>query len=120
MIARLIIGILFIVFASVQYNDPDPWLWIVAYGIVGIVILISIKKDIPKPILWGLLLVFTISTAWYVPKMMSWIDDGMPSIVGEMQASTPHIEWMREFLGLVLCVAALFWMNKTSAIEKLN
>lgn len=113
MISRIIIGLLFIVFAVVQYNDPDPWIWIIAYALVGIITLFSIKKQLPKPLILGLLIIFAISAAWYVPKMMSWIDDGMPSIIGEMKAATPHIEWMREFLGLLLCVITLFWLNKS-------
>lgn len=117
MVARIIIGILFLVFAAVQYNDPDPLIWIMAYGLVGFVCIWETNYNIPKPILFGLTIVFAISAAWYLPLIMSWVKDGMPSIIGEMKAATPHIEWMREFLGLMLCTVALFWLSKSSTLS---
>ncbi len=114
MIARLILGILFIAFAAVQYNDPDPWIWILVYSVVGVICLWNVRHAITKPIILGLTIIFAIATTWYVPMMMDWINDGMPSIIGEMKATTPHIEWMREFLGLFLCVITLFWLSKSS------
>jgi len=112
MTARIIIGILFIVFAAVQYNDPDPWLWIVAYSLIGLISIVSAFKVIPKLVYLLLIIVFAAATAYYIPLMMDWVNKGMPSIVGEMQATTPHIEWMREFLGLVLCLGTIVWLNR--------
>ena len=120
MVARVIIGVLFIVFAAVQYNDPDPWIWIIAYALVGIICLSAIKYTIPKPLIFGLILLFTIATACYVPLIMNWISDGMPSILGEMKAATPHIEWMREFLGLLLSTITLFWISKSGQSKRSN
>ena len=114
MIARIVIGVLFLVFAVVQYNDPDPWIWILAYGLVGVVCLWDIKYTISKRIIMGLTILFAIASAWYVPLIMNWFKDGMPSIVGEMKATTPHIEWMREFLGLLLCTITLYWIGKSN------
>jgi len=114
MVPRIIIGILFLVFAAVQYNDPDPWIWIMAYSLVGLICLWNINHSIVKPVLLGITTMFAISAAWYLPLMMSWVIDGMPSIIGEMKAATPHIEWMREFLGLMLCTFTLFWLSKSN------
>jgi len=113
MAARIIIGILFIVFAIVQYNDPDPWLWIILYSIVGLTSIASVFKSIPKPLYLIMILALVAATAYYIPLMMDWVSSGMPSIVGEMKASTPHIEWMREFLGLVLCLIVMVWLNRS-------
>lgn len=118
MIARIIIGILFLVFAAVQMNDPDPWLWIIAYSIVGLIAIVSSFKVLPKPIYLILIIIFAVSSAYYVPLMMEWVRDGMPSIVGEMKATTPHIEWMREFLGLILCLGSMVWLNRNSDFQK--
>jgi hypothetical protein len=43
------------------------------------------------------------------PAFAQWISNGMPSIVDEMQASSPHIEYVREFLGLILCLIVLIF-----------
>ena len=39
--------------------------------------------------------------------MVEWARLGFPTIVGEMHASSPHIEVVREFLGLFIAVIAL-------------
>jgi len=114
MITRIIIGILFIVFAVVQYNDPDPWLWILTYGVVGLVAIVSAFKVIPKPVYLVLIIILVAAIAYYVPLMMDWVSSGMPSIVGEMKAASPHVEWMREFLGLALCLMAIVWLNRNA------
>jgi len=114
MIIKLIIGILFLVFAGVQYNDPDPWLWILAYSSIGILTIYSAFRTTPTLVLNILIVVFILLSAFYIPRMMEWIGDGMPSIVGEMKASTPHIEWMREFLGLLLSTITLIWLRRSS------
>jgi len=114
MATRIILGFLFIVFAIVQYNDPDPWLWIVTYSVVGLIAIVSAFKTIPKPLYLILIVALVVATAYYIPLMMDWVSSGMPSIVGEMKAATPHIEWMREFLGLVLCLMTMVWLNRNT------
>lgn len=32
-----VFGALFVVSALVQYNDPDPWIWIIIYGLAALV-----------------------------------------------------------------------------------
>ncbi|MBT8220858.1 MAG: transmembrane 220 family protein [Bacteroidia bacterium] len=110
MMARIIIGILFIAFAVVQFNDPDPWLWIAAYGIVGFMYLVSAKKPISRAVILLLILAFGIVAVLYIPNVINWVNEDMPSIVGEMKATSPHIEWMREFLGLTICLLGLGWL----------
>ncbi|MEL6134796.1 MAG: transmembrane 220 family protein, partial [Bacteroidota bacterium] len=55
-----------------------------------------------------------IGLGFYVPEVFEWVQAGMPSITGKMKAESQYIEWMREFLGLFLCVAAVFyvWMQQ--------
>jgi Transmembrane family 220, helix len=43
------------------------------------------------------------------PTFAQWISEGMPSIVGEMKAATPHIELAREYLGLCVCLGVLIF-----------
>ncbi|MBT8218522.1 MAG: transmembrane 220 family protein, partial [Bacteroidia bacterium] len=67
MLSRIIIGILFILFALVQYNDPDPWLWIAAYGVVGFMYWVSVKKPISRAVILLLILAFGIVAVLYIP-----------------------------------------------------
>ena len=117
MIARIITGILLLVFAFVQYNDPDPWLWILAYSLVGALSIWSAWKAVSPLILYGLIIIFAITAAWYVPNIMQWVSEGMPSIIGSMKASSPYIEWTR-VLGLILCLTILYWLSRSKYVPK--
>ena len=106
-IAKYIFSFLFLLFALVQYNDIDWYLWMPVYTIVSILIFISIKKRVPKNILW---LCFFILLLWLIiliPDLLKWISDGLPNIAGTMQASNPEIELMREFFGVLICLIAI-------------
>jgi hypothetical protein len=52
-----------------------------------------------------------------VPGMVDWFNSGMPSITAEMQATAPHIEVVREFLGLLITVLALVRLTFSTARE---
>ncbi|MCB0376014.1 MAG: transmembrane 220 family protein [Sinomicrobium sp.] len=106
---HIIVTILFLLFAAVQYNDPDGWKWILIYlfvaGIVGFGTVGRRDKTV-------ILAAIGISGIWMltlIPDFIHWIQMGMPTIVGHMKAEAPHIELTREFLGLVIILAALWW-----------
>jgi hypothetical protein len=110
-IFNLILAVFFLLFAAVQFNDaPDDILfWVVVYGGIGI---ISGFAAFNMYNMWSILLglaavVFELFRKF--PTFAQWIGDGMPSIVGEMQASTPHIELAREYLGLLLSLSVLIF-----------
>ena len=108
---NLILGIVFLLFAAVQLNDDqdDMMFWILVYGGVGIISLFgAFKKYQVLTIVLGLAVVlFEIFRKF--PTFAKWIGDGMPSIVEEMQASTPHVEMVREYLGLCICFVVLVY-----------
>jgi hypothetical protein len=56
----------------------------------------------------GLLaLSFSVWLCTLIPGVIDWMNLGMPSITDEMHATAPHIEVVREFLGLMIAVSAL-------------
>lgn len=97
----------FFLFAGVQYNDPDPIPWMLTYAAVGTLCLLAGLGGHFPWLSLGLAILLSLWMAFYVPGVIAWFAQGMPSIVGAMKAGTPYIEDMREFLGLLLCVAAL-------------
>lgn len=108
-IFNLVLAALFFLFAAVQFNDaPDDIIfWVMIYGGVG---LVSVLAAFDRYNMWVILLglaatVFELFRKF--PAFAQWCAQGMPSIVGEMQASSPYIELVREFLGLVLCFLVL-------------
>lgn len=104
---NIALAILFFLFAAVQFNDPDPLVWVLVYSAVGTLCLLAALKGYFQ---WLTLALATAVLIWLLmllPGIVSWIRMGMPTIVGAMIAEAPHIEVVREFLGLLLALLAL-------------
>ena len=108
-IINIVLSILFTLFAIVQWNDPDPLKWIILYGAVAILSALAAFNRYYRYFILALLLVCAIGLILLIPEVITWVNNGMPTIAGSMQAESPHIELMREFFGLVLCALALGW-----------
>ena len=109
---RFLTSGMFVLFALVQYNDPDSITWILIYSITAVQPIISWKKFYKKQIDIVLILIFTILILSYIPNLIGWIREGMPSIVSEMKATETYIEHVREALGLLICLVSLIIWRK--------
>ena len=107
-----ILAALFILFAVVQYNDADFFIWMPVYLVVGLVILLFDHGIYNMRVLQLLLLAYIIAMITYYPDVMSWIREGTPSITGSMKAESPFIEFIREFFGLLLCAITLGYYTR--------
>ena len=110
----LIFAITFFLFAALQYNDPDPWVWICVYGFVAIASLLQWMGKISDKILLLLTVGFFAATLSYGPEIITWAQKGFPNIAGEMKTESPHIELVRETLGLAIACASLFYLYRIS------
>lgn len=111
---NLILCALFVLFALVQYNDPDPYLWAPIYLFVAAVCGYAAFGKYNRPITLIGTVILGIYTLTYVPDFIDWIKMGMPNIVETMKAEKPYVELTREFGGLVICMLALLWELKNS------
>ena len=113
---------LFLLFAIVQWNDPDPLIWMIFYGVMSLIyILLALGKKFAFYLSVLMLTVSVVYMGFILPEIIKWIKDGMPSIVQSMKATIPSIEYTREFLGLLLCIIACVWVirvHKTTIINK--
>jgi len=116
-----IISGLFLGFAIVQWNDPDPVIWMIFYGVMSLIyILLALGKRFAFYLSVLMLITCIINMGFILPEIIKWIKDGMPSIVQSMKATIPSIEYTREFLGLLLCLIACIWVirvHKTTIIN---
>ena len=113
-IINIILAVLFILFAIVQYNDPDPYRWIAFYGLVGLVSIFAIFGQYRRWVILAGLAIFIIEFVRLMPEFINWINMGAPKITGTMKTEEPHIELTREFLGLLICILALgyhYWQS---------
>ena len=110
-IFNLILAVIFLLFALVQLNDApgDVLFWFLMYSFVAVVSAFAAFK---KYNMWIILLglaVVVYELFRKFPTIAQWFGDGMPSIVGEMNASSPYVELAREYLGLWLCLFILIF-----------
>jgi hypothetical protein len=108
-IVNLILALLFILFAAVQYNDPDPWGWAALYLYVALVCGLAAFGRAKSYLAIVGLAICGIWMLTLLPDFIHWIQMGAPTIVATMKAEAPHIELTREFLGLLVCVVVFGW-----------
>jgi hypothetical protein len=111
-IFNIIFCIVFILFAIVQYNDPDPYLWIPIYLYPALLCYLNFaEKPFSKMAYWAGFLIFG---AYAIYKMfdtngiIDWIQfHNASNIASTMKAEKPWIEESREFFGLVIILIVL-------------
>ncbi|MFT4668091.1 MAG: putative membrane protein, partial [Gammaproteobacteria bacterium] len=84
-ITNIILGILFAIFAAVQYNDPDSWNWILLYLFVAVVSFAAAKGRYHKGLLMVAMAGVLAWMAFLLPGFIEWLQSGMPTIVDEMK-----------------------------------
>jgi hypothetical protein len=110
-ILNTIFGLMFLAFTVVQFNDPDPILWIAIYGAMVMVSVMAFFNRYFKMLLLGLAIAYLIYAALLFPSAMVWLKSADRSLlfddIAKMQY--PYIEETREFLGLVICILVLIF-----------
>ena len=98
-----------ILFLGLQWNDPDPYLWMPIYGFVAYVCGMAAVEKYNKTLILIGLSILGFYTLTYIPAFMDWINRGMPNIVETMKADKLYIELTREFGGLIICDLVLIF-----------
>lgn len=121
-IFNIIFIIIFIIFAALQYNDPDPYIWMPIYLYAAFLCYKAFKKEY-NPMLYMIgLSAFTLYGLFlFFDKtgVIDWIKEHhSENIVQTMKAETPWIEETREFFGLVIVIGVLIinmiWLRSKS------
>ena len=97
---------LFVVFALLQINDPDPYLWIPIYGYVALVCFLNARGKYDAFAHIGTLIfcfLFGLKLFFARDGVMAWFNQHeAESLVQSMKATKPWIEQSREFGGLLI------------------
>lgn len=96
-IFHIFFGIIFILFAALQYNDPDPFVWMVVYLGSSFLCFLSIFNQkthiIPKfYLIWAIFTSILAIFQW--PPAWEGLGDSMKTVNNELA---------RESLGLFIC-----------------
>jgi hypothetical protein len=103
--------IVFILFAAVQYNDPDPYVWMPIYLYAAVLCWLAFRnRYFPGAYLLGI----AVYAAYAIYKFFDqngvwdWITKHHEAnIASTMKAELPWIEETREFFGLVILIVVL-------------
>lgn len=118
---NLIFFILFLLFAALQYNDPDPYIWIPIYVYAASLCMLAYQnKWYPKAYLYGMLIYAAYAIYLFFTKdgVLDWVfEHNAESLVNSMKAEKPWIEDSREFGGLLILIIVLL-VNYIKARKK--
>ena len=120
-VVHLTLAVMFLAFTVVQFNDPDPLLWILIYGaMVAVCAMAAFKMYYPKVMLvqTGLYFIYGI-LLW--PGVSQWFasDDKAMLFDDIAKMQYPYIEESREFLGLFICLTVLgFYLWLSMRVKK--
>ena len=122
-IFNFIFFLLFVFSAALQYNDPDPYIWMPIYLYGAVLCFLAFRgKFYPRAYLIGVA-VYLVYAAYLVftkDGVLDWINQhNAESLVQTMKAEKPWIEDTREFGGLMILVAVLL-VDYFYARRKLN
>ena len=108
-ILNSIFALLFMTFAFVQVNDPDPILWILIYGAMAAVSVMAVFEFYMQKFMLALALGYLVYSVVLIPGVWEWISSNDRYLlfddIAKMQY--PYIEEAREFLGLMICLFVL-------------
>ena len=105
---NITMALLFGLFAYFQINDPDPFLWVTIYGVVGLVSLLRIFNIFQSTMTLIILTLILLYAALHFSSFWHWLThDNKSELFGSMIYDKPHVEGTREFLGLLMAGMAL-------------
>ena len=103
--------IVFILFAAVQYNDPDPYIWMPIYLYAAILCWLAFRNQFfPAAYLLGIVVYAAYAVYKFLDQNGVWdwmTKHDAANIAGTMKAEKPWIEETREFFGLVILIVVL-------------
>lgn len=111
----------FVIFAALQYNDPDPYKWVPIYLYAAFLCWQSIKGKY-NPLLY--VIGYVVYGAYAIYKifdangLIDWITKHNAQNIAEtMKAEKPWVEESREFFGLVIILVVMI-INQVYLIRK--
>ena len=97
-IVAIIFALLFTISAALQYNDPDPFLWVCIYGFAAVLSILYFLGLEHKAL-------YAIPLVLYAAGMVYLWPEQYLGVTGKM-SEAPEIELARESLGLGICALA--------------
>lgn len=124
---NLIFCLLFVISAALQYNDPDPYIWIPIYMYGAVLCWLAFRnKYYPRAYLVGIIvyLVYAVGLFFWKNGVLDWMTKhNAEDIAATMKAEKPWIEETREFFGLLILIVVLlidYFYSRRRAVTSHN
>jgi hypothetical protein len=108
-VVHAFLALMFLSFTIVQYNDPDPWLWIAIYGSMTALSVLAFFQKFLFRFMIAQVIAFTVYAVLLAPGVWAWWTSPDRSLLFDDLAKMQfyYIEEAREFLGLIICLSVL-------------
>lgn len=95
-------GLVFLLFAAFQYNDPDPQVWVPIYGFAAVASFLALGNAVSP---WF----YSVAGLGYlIAAVYQWPPAFEGFLLDEMGMKTVNIELARESGGLGICAIVMF------------
>jgi hypothetical protein len=103
------LALMFLAFAGLQFNDPDPALWILIYASMAFMCAMAFFKVFSKTAMAILAAGYIVYCFFLWPGVSEWLTQENKRVLFDdvMKMEHLYIEESREFLGLVICLVVL-------------
>lgn len=113
-----ILLISFLLFAIVQYNDADSFMWIVTYLLIASLALMALMNKLNTfhaAIITG---IFTFLLISNINLLSEWNSAGRPAFIDYQPTEIDAVEAIREYLGLFICFSASLYYTLSKRFKK--
>lgn len=120
-VVNFLLAAMFLLFAFVQLNDPDPVIWILIYGSMAMFCILAMFEFYPQKVMIAVFILFAAYGVTYFDGVMAWFQSENKSELFDEVAkmNTWYIEEAREFLGLLICIFVLgFYLLRSRRLVK--
>jgi hypothetical protein len=112
--------VIFVISAGLQYNDPDPYIWMPLYLYAALLCYWALKKKYTPALYYIGLTVYIVYAIYLLfdkTGVLNWANEHQAENIAQtMKATKPWIEETREFFGLMIVIFALIanmiWLRK--------
>jgi hypothetical protein len=110
-VLNFILAVMFLFFAFLQVDDPDPLIWIVIYGSMAVLAVLAMFNVYNKNITLVLLVLYVAYSLVFVNGLTEWFskEDKAELFDDVAKMQHPYIEETREFMGLWICIIVLIF-----------
>jgi archaellum biogenesis protein FlaJ (TadC family) len=101
-------GITLLAFAALQFNDPDPLIWVSFYVICALIPLLLIANKFYRPMFWFAIVICSVELFNSAPGAYQYyLHMTEEPLMQSMNPQKPYIEECREFLGVLITLGLI-------------